>query len=159
MASPLGIPCHDLASPRAGGQPQPALVRVSSTDTINFSDGELGDEDECDATSNAVERVANLQQELEPAKRKMQQEPETEEGPPKQVAKVTPNKKYKSTGKTARMLHEISSEEREFFGVDLLKKIYEPGTGSSAYTENSPVNLHHPDYQKPKKQPKNIFGA
>ena len=32
--------------------------------------------------------------------------------------------------------------------MNQLKKMYAPDTGSSAYTEDSPVNLHHPDYQK-----------
>ena len=74
------------------------------------------------------------------------------------MAKATP-KKTKSTGKTARMLQEFRHGELEFFGLRMLKRMYEPGTGSSAYTEDSPpVNLHHPDYQKSKK-PKSIFPA
>ena len=64
--------------------------------------------------------------------------------PPKKVAKV----KKESTGKTARMLEEAGSPQVAFFGVNQLKKMYTPDTGSSAYTEDSPVNLHHPDYQE-----------
>ena len=68
--------------------------------------------------------------------------PELEE-PPKKVAKVV------STGKTAKMLGEVATTpEREFFGVNLLKKMNPPGTGSSAYTDADPVNLHHPDFIK-----------
>ena len=46
------------------------------------------------------------------------------------------------------MLEEAGSPQVAFFGVNQLKKMYTPDTGSSAYTEDSPVNLHHPDYQK-----------
>ena len=60
-----------------------------------------------------------------------------------------PEVKKVSTGKTDAMLAECSSPEIKFFGKNRLKKMYEPGSGSSAYTEDSPVpNLHHPDYIK-----------
>ena len=130
------------------------LRQVSSTGTIIFPD--YAESDAEDAKPQLL--ADDLHEEPELAERKMQEEPETEEGPvPKQVAKATP-KKTKSTGKTARMLQEFREGELEFFGLPMLKKMYEPGTGSSAYTENSPVNLHHADYQKSKK-PKSIFPA
>ena len=57
-----------------------------------------------------------------------------------------PEVKKVSTGKTDAMLAECSSPEITFFGKNRLKKMYEPGSGSSAYTKDSPVpNLHHPD--------------
>ena len=48
----------------------------------------------------------------------------------------------------AHELQEAGSPQVAFFGVNQLKKMYTPDTGSSAYTEDSPVNLHHPDYQE-----------
>ena len=60
-----------------------------------------------------------------------------------------PEVKKVSTGKTDAMLAGLGSPEIKFFGKNRLKKMYEPGSGSSAYTEDSPVpNLHHPDFIK-----------
>ena len=81
---------------------------------------------------------------------KMEDPAMTEEGPPKKVAKI----KTESTGKTARLLEEVGSQQVALFGVSQLKKIYTPDSGSSAYTEASLVDLHHPDYQK---KPKGLF--
>ena len=60
-----------------------------------------------------------------------------------------PEVKKVSTGKTDAMLAECSSPEIKFFGKNRLKKMNPPDSGSSAYTEDSPVpNLHHPDFIK-----------
>ena len=65
--------------------------------------------------------------------------------------------KTRSTGKTARMMEEVGSPANRFFPKRQLKKMYPPGSSSSAYTEDSPLpNLHHPDYKRGKK-PKGLF--
>jgi hypothetical protein len=65
-----------------------------------------------------------------------------------------PKVKTVSTGKTDAMLAECGSPEINFFGKKRLKQIYPPDSGSSAYTEDSPVpNLHHPDFIKKDEKP------
>ena len=47
-----------------------------------------------------------------------------------------------------RWSREVADPSVTSHGVNLLKKMNPPGTGSSAYTDADPVNLHHPDFIK-----------
>ena len=89
----------------------------------------------------AESQQAEARAEAAGAKRKAENDPKEEEAKVKKV----------STGRTAAMLAEngLGSPEINVFGMRRLKKMYPPDSGSSAYTEDSPIpNLHHPDYIK-----------